>query len=170
MEEQALFKLSYGLYVTGVKTQEGFGGCIVDAVMQVTSKAPFLMMLGSMNHTYTNSVLKQTGELTLSVLPKDVDPFVIANFGFQSARNVPNKWGNVPHTMAHGLPVLTQTSAWLKMKVLDARELSTHTVFTCEVEDAVLGSGEPLLYGDYQAEMKPAVMEAFKQFKAMANK
>ena len=37
MDQTALFKLSYGLYVVGVKNGDSFGGCIVDAMMQVTS-------------------------------------------------------------------------------------------------------------------------------------
>ena len=32
MDQTALFKLSYGLYVVGVKNGDSFGGCIVDAV------------------------------------------------------------------------------------------------------------------------------------------
>ena len=50
MDQTALFKLSYGLYVVGVKNGDSFGGCIVDAMMQVTSDMPPLLMLGSMRN------------------------------------------------------------------------------------------------------------------------
>lgn len=98
MDQTALFKLSYGLYVVGVKNGDSFGGCIVDAMMQVTSDMPPLLMLGSMRNNLTNQLIRKTGELTISVLRADADPFLIANFGFQSARKV-EKWENVEYAV-----------------------------------------------------------------------
>lgn len=82
MDQTALFKLSYGLYVVGVKNGDSFGGCIVDAMMQVTSDMPPLLMLGSMRNNLTNQLIRKTGELTISVLRADADPFLIANSVF----------------------------------------------------------------------------------------
>ncbi len=108
--------------------------------------------------------VKQTGEFAVSVLGTDVDPFIIGNFGFQSGRDA-DKWSAVPHRLADGLPVLEKAVAYLRCKVTDAKELSTHTAFFCDVADAWLGEGEPLIYGDYQKNMKSKSMEAFKAFK-----
>ena len=82
----------------------------------------------------------------------------------QSCRNE-DKWANVPHQVKGGLPVLDKAVAYLRCKVTDAKELSTHTAFFCEVTDAWLGEGDPLIYGNYQKEMKTRTMEAFKAFK-----
>lgn len=155
MDQTALFKLSYGLYVVGVKNGDSFGGCIVDAMMQVTSDMPPLLMLGSMRNNLTNQLIRKTGELTISVLRADADPFLIANFGFQSARKV-EKWENVEYAVKDGLPVLLDAASYLRCRVLEAKDLSTHTVYTCEVTDAWNGDGEPLLYSDYQKHMKDA--------------
>ncbi len=169
MDQTALFKLSYGLYVVGVKNGDSFGGCIVDALMQVTSDAPPLLMLGSMRNNLTNQLLHETGECTISVLRADIDPFVIANFGFQSARKA-DKWVNVEHVVKDGLPVLLDAASYLRCRVVEAKELSTHTVFTCEVVDAWNGDGEPLLYGDYQKHMKDAARQAFQAFSSGGQK
>lgn len=166
MDTSALFKLSYGLYVTGVKTEKGLGGCIVDAVGQVAAGDNPLVMVACMKKNYTNECIKKTGEYTLSVLSADVDPFVIGNFGFQSGRDV-EKWANVAHTLKDGLPFLNGACARLRLRVVNSLEFPTHTMFISEVVDAENGENpaKPLIYGDYQATMKAAVGEAFHKFK-----
>jgi len=165
MDTTALFKLSYGLYVVGTKIDGKDAGCIVDAFVQSTSAPTPTVILCSIKANQTNTAIKQTGEFTVSVLPTDVDPFVIGNFGFQSGRDS-DKWANVPHKYQDGLPVLENAVAFLRCRVTEAKELSTHTAFFCEVVDASLGSGEPLTYGEYQKSMKMKTGEAFKAFKA----
>ena len=167
MDISALYRFSYGLYIVGVKTPEGYGGCVVDAVAQVTSDNPPSIIISCMKGNYTNERIWIEREFTLSVLGEDVDPFVIANFGFQSARTA-EKWPNVPHDVKDGLPVLTGAAAWARCNVYEAAELSTHTLYLCRVTDAMKGAGEakPLIFGDYQKTMKSAAFEAFKAFKA----
>lgn len=163
MDITAMFKLTYGLYVVGVKTESGYGGCIVDAFGQATVEPPMVLLCN--NHgCYTNESIKREKEFTVSVLPEDVDPFVIANFGFQTGRET-EKWANVPYELKDGLPVLKHAAAYLRCRVVEQKELSTHTLFICEVLDAWQGQGEPLVYGDYQKYMKGKTMEAFQSFK-----
>ncbi|MDR2447592.1 MAG: flavin reductase [Treponema sp.] len=166
MDTNALFKLSYGLYVIGVKTEKGLGGCIVDAVGQVAAGDNPLVTLACMKKNYTNECIKKTGEYTLSVLSTDTDPFVIGNFGFQSGRDV-EKWANAPHRITDGLPFLNNACARLRIRVINALEFPTHTMFIGEVIDAENGENpaKPLIYGDYQATMKAAVGAAFQKFK-----
>jgi flavin reductase (DIM6/NTAB) family NADH-FMN oxidoreductase RutF len=163
MEKSALFKVSYGLYVTGVRSGEGFGGCIVDAFMQTTA-APPTAALCSIQRTLSNALIKKHREFILSVLPAGVDPAVIANFGFQSARTA-QKWAHVAHELRDGLPALSCACAGLRLRVTDLRELSTHTLFLCDIADAWEGEGEPLLYNEYQRSMKPAALAAYEALK-----
>ncbi len=164
MDTAALYNISYGLYVVGTKIDGKNAGCIVDAFIQSTSAPVPTVILCSIQANQTNAAIKQTGEFTVSVLGKDVDPFVIGNFGFQSGRDA-DKWVNVPHKFVEGLPVLEKAVSYFRCKVTDFKELSTHTVFFCDVIDAERGEGEPLVYGDYQKSMKPKTLEAFKQYK-----
>lgn len=164
MDSKAMHKISYGLYVVGSKMDGQYAGCIVDAFIQSTSSPVPTTILCSIKANQTNAAIKQTGEFTISVLGTDVDPFVIGNFGFQSGRDA-DKWSNVPHQVVDDLPILEGAVAYLRCKVTDSNELSTHTAFFCEVVDAWLGSGEPLIYGDYQKNMKANTMAAFKAFK-----
>ncbi len=165
MDSKALYKISYGLYVVGTKIDGEYAGCVVDALIQSTSAPVPTVILCSIQKNQTNTAIKQTGAFTVSILGTDVDPFVIGNFGFQSGRDT-DKWSNVPHKIADGLPVLEKAVAYLRCKVTDMKELSTHTAFFCEVTDAWQGEGAPLIYGDYQKDMKSQTMEAFKAFRA----
>jgi len=166
MDKSALYKVSYGLYITGVQNGAGYGGCVVDAFMQTTDQtadAPATAVLCSMRNTRSNALIQERGVFTLSVLPAGVDPLLIAIFGFQSARNT-EKWVHVDYTERNGLPVLGCACAGMMLRTTGSRELSTHTLFFCDIEDAWSGEGEPLLYAEYQRSLKPAAMAAFKEF------
>ncbi|MDR0862602.1 MAG: flavin reductase [Oscillospiraceae bacterium] len=166
MDKSALYKLSYGLYIVGVKSESGFGGYVVDAVAQVASGDAPMVLVCCMKTNHSNALIKSSGELTLSVLPDSVDPFVIANFGFQSSRDVPDKWANVAHTVKDGLPTLDGAVACLRLRVTDSKETETHTAFFTEVVDAWKGEAalSPLIYASYQKTMKAATTAAFKAY------
>jgi len=163
MNDKALFSISCGLYVVGARCGEGFSGCIVDAFIQSTAY-PASVILCSQKQTRTNECIRETGEFSVSVLREDVDPGVIALFGFQSTRQV-QKWPRAPHVLQRGLPVLQNAAAWYVCKVLYTHELGTHTMFHCDVLEAEQGEGTPLTYGYYRAHMKAATVAAFQAFK-----
>ncbi|MDR1565015.1 MAG: flavin reductase family protein [Oscillospiraceae bacterium] len=160
-----LNKLTYGLYVTGVKNGEDYGGSIVDALIQAAD-SPALLVLSSMKSSNTNALIKQTGEFAVSVLPQDVDPFIIANFGFQSSRTV-SKWANVPHTIKEGLPYLNCAAAQIRCKLVELKELGTHTLFFAEVIEASANDdSKSLSYEDYNTRLKTEAAKAFSEYRA----
>ncbi len=165
MDTAAMLKITYGLYIVGSKLDGKMTGSVVDAFMQTTVTPTPTVVLSCIKTNQTNAAIKQTGEFMVSILGTKVNPFVVANFGFQSGRDV-DKWANVAHEDIDGLPILADSVAYLRCKVVDAKELSTHTVFFCEVTEALLGEGEPLVYGDYQKDMRVKAMEAFKHYKS----
>lgn len=109
MDLDALYKLTHGLYVLGARDENRFAGSIVDAVMQVANK-PVAIALSCSNGSYTKQCIEKDGVFSLSVLCKNVSPFVVANFGFQSSRNV-DKWKNVEYFEEEGLPFLKDNLA-----------------------------------------------------------
>ena len=165
MDQRAFSKLTYGLYVAGVKDPAGrFCGSLVDAVAQVAMGSRPYVALGSMNKNYTTEVLLQTGLFTLSVLPADAEPFVLADFGFQTGRNI-DKWANVAFEVYHDLPVLKSSVARLLCRVDSMRVFETHHLFISEIIEADHIGGEPLIYADYFTRLKGPVAEAFKIYK-----
>ena len=76
--------ITQGMYV--LTTNEG--GCIVDAVSQISSGDNPLVAVSVMKSNYTNELLKQNDKFALSVLGKEVDPQIIKTFGFNSLRDI----------------------------------------------------------------------------------
>lgn len=160
----ALYKVSLGLYILGAKDGNRPVGCIVDAVMIAANK-PCALAISCNNASFTKSCIEQTKELSLSVLPKDVDPFIIANFGFQSSKNI-DKWNNTKHIEFNQLPVLENALAHLSAKVVHHYRLESNTVFIAEITGAKLvRSGKELLYEDYRTYFKDDVIKSFQQYK-----
>lgn len=163
MDLDAMYKLTHGLYVLGAKDGARFAGSIVDAVMQVANK-PVAIALSCSNGSYTKSCIDKEGMFALSVLCRDVDPFVVANFGFQSSRNV-NKWENVEYTVQEGLPFVKDNLATFVCKVLHTYPLESNTLYVAEVVAADNSrNDEPLTYLDYRSYFKKDVMDSFKKF------
>ncbi|HOO25390.1 MAG TPA: flavin reductase [Clostridiales bacterium] len=159
MDITALNFISCGVYITGVKNGDTYGGSCVDAFVQATSSSPPHIILCSMNGNFTTGLIRQNGEFSVSVLGQDVDPKIIANFGYRSGRDV-NKWDFVEHMIKDDLPYLKDACAYLRCKVEDIRIMSTHNIITASVEDAWVGSGTPVLYSEYHQRLKIPAREA----------
>ena len=113
MDKNALYPLSYGLYVIGVKNDFcEFGGCVVDALMQISSGNTPQIAVSCMKNNNTPTMIKKYGKFTVSVLGRAVDPFVLSCFGFQSGKNS-DKWAAVEHDFADGIPVLKKAVSYL---------------------------------------------------------
>ncbi len=163
IDQKAMFSLTHGLYVLGATEVSGrFVGSVVDAVMQGAT-SPNLLCLSCMNNSYTKTIIEETKELALSVIPKDVVPNVISNFGFQSSKNV-DKWDNVAYEVIDNLPILKNCVAYLTCKVLKKDIYNSHSIFIIEVLNAVIkDGGDVLTYTDYQQYFKNKVIEGFKK-------
>ena len=163
MDKTALYPLSYGLYVIGVKNDFcEFGGCVVDALMQISSGNTPQIAVSCMKNNNTPAMIKKYGKFTVSVLGRAVDPFVLSCFGFQSGKNS-DKWAAVEHDFADGLPVLKKAVSYLVCTVSKVIEADTHILFIADVTDAFNGEkDEPLLYADYHKENKDKALSAYK--------
>lgn len=169
MELEALYKLTHGLYVLGAMDGERPVGSVVDAVMQVANK-PLVLALSCNNQSYTKECIERNGKFSLSVLSKDIDPYIIANFGFQTSRNV-DKWQNMDYVMEDNLPYLKDNIAKVGCKVLQKVQYESNTLFLAEVENCVNGKDcEPLTYLDYRSYFKDEVIKKFNEVKQAKEK
>jgi flavin reductase (DIM6/NTAB) family NADH-FMN oxidoreductase RutF len=162
-------KLTYGLYTMSVKDSLQGGrpaGFMIDAVCQLSSGDEPVVVFSVMNRNYSKDCIAREGVFNMSVLPDDIDPFVIANFGFQSSKDVA-KWENVVHEMRAGLPVIPQAISWTQLRVQDSRVFDTHTAFFCVPVEAEYLNAEktPLRYADYFTKFKEPAFAAFKAYK-----
>lgn len=167
MNMDALFNLTNGLYILGANDKGRYVGSLVDAITQVAHD-PAIIVVSCNNQSYTKEIIEQTGVFSLSVLCKNVEPFVLANFGFQSSRNV-NKWNNVDFCVEGGLPYLKYNNASMSCKVLNKINFSSNVMFIAEVLSADTSRNEdPLTYRDYRGYFKTEVIKSFEEYKKLS--
>lgn len=157
MDNQAMFKLTYGLFIITARENEKDNGCIVNTVTQVTDE-PKRISVTINKACYTHDMVMNTGKLMVSVLSEKADFELFSHFGFQSGRNV-DKFADFSDykTGKDDLKYITRgTNAYIHGNVIDTVDVGTHTIFICEVEDMkVLDDTPSATYAYYHQHIKP---------------
>lgn len=156
MDNKALYNLSYGVFLLGAKDGEKVNACITNTCIQVASE-PVRLAISCMNRNKTCDMIKASSLFTLSVLDKTCTFDTIKHFGMQSGRDV-DKFADFKATFDNrGIPYLEkETCAVILCRVVDKKDLGSHTLFIAEIDDAFCRSqNPPLTYAMYQAEVKP---------------
>lgn len=139
-------KITQGMYVLTTKG----GGCIVDAVSQVSAGDNPLVAVSVMKSNYTNELLKKNNKFALSVLGKDVNPEIIKTFGFNSSRDI-NKFEKVNTSLEESLNIINGSIGYMVCEIVDSIENDTHTLFIGKIIEAdVFEEKEAMSYGYYQ--------------------
>ena len=156
MDNAAMFKLSYGLYVLSAKDGDKDNGCISNTVIQVTD-VPFRMVVALNKDHFTTELIKKTGEFNVSVLDETVPFDVFKNFGFRSGRDYDKFEGIEYERTENGIAYLTKnTNAVISGKVITTTDLGTHYLFLADVADAkILSAVDSVTYTFYQKNIKP---------------
>jgi len=139
-------KITQGMYVL---TTNG-GGCMVDAVSQISAGDNPLIAVAVMKKNYTNELLKKNTKFALSVLGEDVRPDIISIFGMNSMRDM-NKFEKVTAEEVEGVKVLTDSLGYMVCEIIDSIDNDTHTLFIGKLIEAdVYKEGIAMSYGYYQ--------------------
>jgi len=158
MDNKAMYKLSYGLFVCTAKRGDKVNGCIINTAMQIASE-PNTISVAINKANYTHDMVKETGICNISVISKDADFELFKRFGFQSGRDADKFAGfdGSYKTVENGLPVVTAgTNAFFSLKVRDTVDLGSHTLFICEpTAMEVLSDTSSCTYEYYQSDIKP---------------
>ena len=86
MDNQAFFKLSYGLFVLTARQDGKDNGCIINTVTQVT-ESPKRLQIAVNKQNLTHDMVMATGEFNISVLAEDAVFWIFQHYGFQSGRD-----------------------------------------------------------------------------------
>ena len=153
MDQTALFKLSYGVYICTSWDEGRPVGCIANSAMQITS-APATVAVSINRVNYTHKCIEETGHFALTVLGEKSDPKLIGTFGFRSSKDL-DKFEGFGYNVRGKLPVLDDAIAYISCKVIGKMETPTHTVFLGEVLDCGnLKKGKPMTYAYYHEVLK----------------
>lgn len=156
MDNQAMFKLGYGLYVLTVKGGKD-NGCIINTVMQVTDN-PLRIIVAVNKSNLTHDIMQYTKEFNVSVLTEQSSFDLYRHFGFQSGKDV-EKFADYENCARseNGIFYITEsTNAYISGRVAETIDCGTHTLFLADVTDGkVLGDGRSVTYDYYHHHIKP---------------
>lgn len=153
----ALFKISYGLYVVCSGNKEHGNGFICNTVMQVTADPVQLAVCCNKNN-YTAEFIARSGVLSISVLPESVSAELIGAFGYQSGRDKDKLQGFDVSYGIDDVPILlSEAVATIEGKVEQTIDVGTHLIYICEIIEAtLLSNSNPITY-DYYRKIKKGV-------------
>ena len=149
---EALFKISYGLYVVCSGSEESGNGYISNTVFQVTSDPPrFATCCNKENHTV--GIIKSSGLFSVSVLHQDAGAATIGTFGYKSGKDADKLTGMKVRYGDTGVPiVLDDAIAFLECRVEETIDVGTHLMFIGKLVRAEVldEDADPLTYLHYR--------------------
>jgi len=155
---QALFRVTHGLYIVTSRDGGRINGQCLDALMQVTNMPPRIA-IGVGKQSLTHEMIANSGRFVASVLDREDGscPEIIRHFGFQSGRKV-DKFVDFPHKLTDaGIPYLPDAVAVYECTVIPELtvDLGTHSLFVSSVDRAgTREGGEPLTYNEYRKSIR----------------
>jgi flavin reductase (DIM6/NTAB) family NADH-FMN oxidoreductase RutF len=156
IEREAMYKLSYGLFMLTTTDGQKQNGCIVNTVSMLTDNPKRIVVFVNKSN-YSEELLKKTGIFNVSVLTESAPFEIFKQFGFASGREVDKFADKAYPTTENGVYYIPEhTNAVLSAKVVDSYDYDTHTLFVAEVTYAkTLSDEKSVTYDYYQSNIKP---------------
>ena len=153
MNSNALYNITYGLYVVGCYSDGKPAGCIINTCFQVTSENPQLAIcLNKKNHTL--DCIKKDPRFSISIIAEDTDPMIISSFGFRSARDA-DKYADFGYDDLDGTPAVRgKFCGRIIMDAIDFVDCGTHVIVIGKMVASYEGSGTPMTYAYYHSVIK----------------
>ena len=149
---EALFRISYGLYIVSSGDRNLGNGFISNTVFQVTSE-PIKFAVCCNKNNYTADIIKKYGVFAVSVLHKDTAPEIFGKFGYKSGKDLNKLEGMEVIFGETGVPiVLNDSIAYIECRVVQATDVGTHMIFIGELvqSEIIDDSKEPITYLYYR--------------------
>ena len=155
MNPNAMFSISYGLYVLTAREGSRDNCCIINTLLQVTS-TPNRVSVTVNKQNYTHDMILRTGVFNVSMLSTEAPFEVFRHYGFQSGRAAEKIVGEPPRASNGVAYVAGVTNAYLSCRVVQTIDLGTHTQLIADVVDGeVLSAAPSMTYAYYHANVKP---------------
>ena len=155
---EALFKISYGLYLVCSGNQDRGNGCVSNTVFQVASDPPRFATCCNKNNL-TAEFIQRSGAFSVSILQQNASSEIIGKFGYKSGKDVDKMIGLQISYGETGVPiVLDESISFLECKVVDTIDVGTHLMFIGELINAEIidDTKDSLTYQYYRQVKKGA--------------
>lgn len=149
---EALFKISYGIYIVSSGDAKKGNGFISNTVFQVTSE-PARFVASCNKDNYTSELIQQYKSFSVSVLSTATPSEIFGTFGYKSGKDVDKFKGMDIKYGKTGTPiVLNSAIAFLEFKLEQSIDMGTHIMFIGELVNAEIieSTGEPITYSYYR--------------------
>ncbi len=149
---EALFRISYGLYIVASGDSKESNGYISNTVFQVTAEPPRFATCCNKDN-FTSGIIRRCGLFSVSILTQDASSEVIGRFGYKSGRDTDKMGPSKVRTGVSGVPVvLDDAIAVMEFRVVETIDLGTHLMFIADLlESEILDPAhEPLTYAYYR--------------------
>jgi flavin reductase (DIM6/NTAB) family NADH-FMN oxidoreductase RutF/rubredoxin len=149
---EALFRITYGLYIVSSGDKNSGNGFISNTVFQVTAE-PIRFAACCSKNNYTTEFIRETGTFAVSVLHKDTAPEIFGRFGYKSGKEIDKLEGMKVIYGETGVPiVLNDCMAYIECRVVQTVEVGTHIIFIGELVQSEMTdeSKEPITYLYYR--------------------
>lgn len=166
MDEKAMYKLTYGLFVLTSKRDGRDNGCIVNTAGQVTA-SPNRISVAVNKQNLTHDFIRDSGEFNISILSEKAGFETFKHWGMQSGRDTDKMLSVEFERSANGIVYITNgANAFISAKVVQSVDLGSHTLFIADVTDgAVFSEDESATYSFYQKNIKPKSRENIEKKK-----
>ena len=156
VEPNAMFKLSYGLFVLTARDGKKDNGCIINTAQQVTSQPNRISICVNKNN-YTHDMIVKIGEFNVNILSQDATFDIFKWYGFQSGRDADKIQGEKLPRARNGIVYVEGcTNGFISGKVIEMHDYGTHTLFVADVTEARVFNNVPSVpYAYYFANIKP---------------
>ncbi|MDR0946457.1 MAG: flavin reductase [Ruminococcus sp.] len=159
INNQALFSMSYGLYLLSVSSEGKDNACIINSAMMITD-SPKQLAITVNKANFTAELIKDGSEITLSVLTQEADFETFKRFGFASGKDT-DKFDGCDYVKraANGTLYCDKGSnAVIAAKVNKTIDCGTHMMYIAQVTEAFVLSDIPsTTYTYYGEHIKPQV-------------
>ncbi len=166
IQKEAMFKLSYGLFVLTTKDGEKDNGCIINTVMQITD-SPLQIAVCVNKSNFTHDMIVKSRKFNLSVLSEKADFEIFKRFGFLSGRDTDKfaDYSNAKRSENGVLYVTQAVNAFMSANVTSVVDCGTHSIFIAEITEAqILNDDKSVTYEYYFANIKPKPEKKKKGF------
>ena len=157
MDNKAMYKLSYGLFVLTTVSGNKQSGCIINTAIQAAS-VPNTISICVNKANYTHDLIKESGIFTVSIIAENASFDLFKRFGFASGRDTDKFAGFTGYkTGSNGVNYITEgTNAFISVKVDKTLDMGSHTMFAGTITDMEVLSDVPsATYAYYFENIKP---------------
>ncbi|ODA42385.1 flavin reductase [Desulfosporosinus sp. BG] len=147
---QALYRISYGLYIITAQAEGRDNGQCANTCFQITAE-PARLAIGINKLNYTHELIQKSEKFGVSVLNQTGHDYA-RRFGYRTGRDVDKFEGLAVHRGESGVLLLNDVLVTMEASVVGQLDAGTHTLFLADVTAGeILQEGDPMTYAYFRA-------------------